>query len=110
MAAERPDNRDALSGLGYSALQSGNLPDAEQQFNLALSKHPDDISAVEGLGYVRYRQGRDAEAISLLRRVVTQIPDNTDARDVLQKLEPPTEAAPDAPEAKAPDAAMADVN
>lgn len=87
-----PDNRDALAGLGYSALQSGDLAGAEQHFKLALARHPDDISAVEGMGYVRFRQGRVAEAVSLLQRVVAQAPGNADARDFLEKLH----AMPDA--------------
>jgi tetratricopeptide (TPR) repeat protein len=87
VARTRPDNRDALSGLGYSALQSGDLAGAERHFKFALSTHPDDIAAVEGLGYVRYRQGRGGEAVALLQRVVDQVPGNTDARDILRRLQ-----------------------
>ena len=85
-AAERPDNADAVGGLGYCALRSGDLDAAERQFMLVLSKHPDDASAIQGLGHVRYQQGRLDEAKSLFQRVLKQHPDNADAAEILEKL------------------------
>ena len=86
VAAERPDDPDAVGGLGYCALRNGDLDTAARQFNLVLSKHPDDASAIQGLGHVRYQQGQLAEARALFERVLKQHPDNAEVREILEKL------------------------
>ena len=83
---ERPDDPDALGGLGYCALRSGDLGEAALRFSLVLSKHPNDAQAIQGLGHVRYQQGQLAEARSLFERVLAQHPENTDVRDALEKM------------------------
>ena len=88
VAAERPDLADAAGGLGFCALQSGDLDEAGRQFKLVLSMHPHDAQALAGLGHVKYRQGRLAEARILFERVLTQYPDDIEAREMLEKLKP----------------------
>ena len=84
---ERPDDPDALAGLGYCALRVADLDGAARQFQRVLAQHPDDAQAVEGLGHVRYRQGQLAEARSLFERVLKQHPENIDLRETLKKME-----------------------
>lgn len=86
VAAARPDLTDALAGLGYCALRSDDLAEAEKQFGLVLAAHPDDPSALQGLGHVRHRQGRTSEARALFARVLAKHPQNSEVRELLEKL------------------------
>jgi tetratricopeptide (TPR) repeat protein len=84
--ARAPDDRDALTGLGYCALQSNHLDVAEQRFSRLLSGDPGDPSVLEGLAHVRFRQGQHAEAQALFERALAKNPDNLETRDMLDRL------------------------
>jgi Flp pilus assembly protein TadD len=86
VAAEHPDSADALGGLGYCALRSGDLDVAGRQFNLVLSMHPDDPQTMSGLAHVKYRQGQFSRAKTLFARVLERNPDDSEAREMLNKL------------------------
>ncbi len=85
--SERPDSADALGGLGYCALRSGDLDEAARRFSMVLAKYPDDSQATQGLGHVRNRQGQRAEAESLFTRVLAKHPDNAEVRQALEELQ-----------------------
>nr|WP_302675603.1 cellulose synthase subunit BcsC-related outer membrane protein [Sphingomonas faeni] len=53
---------------GFRYLEQGNLPQAQRQFETALSGNRNDADAAGGLGVVRLRQSRFAEAADLLSR------------------------------------------
>jgi tetratricopeptide (TPR) repeat protein len=86
VAAARPESADALGGLGYCALQSGDLDEAARQFKLVLLQHPGDTQAMSGLGHVRYRQGKFAEARLLFQRVLERYPEDVEVRALLDEL------------------------
>ena len=56
------------AGLGFKALNSGDISDAEKRFQKILQTNPNDINALGGLGAIRLRQQRFSEAESLLRK------------------------------------------
>jgi len=100
--ARFPDDLDAMTGLGYTALGQGRLDDAADIFAKARShddNDDDDISALEGLAFARYRQGRREEARVLLEDAVKRNPTNTETRAILDRLhatsdhDPPAQAA-----------------
>lgn len=86
VAAKRPDQADAVGGLGYCALRDGDLAAASAYFERVLVAHPDDPSAMQGLGHVRHRQGRGAEAKALFEAVLRQHPGNSEVRAILKTL------------------------
>jgi tetratricopeptide (TPR) repeat protein len=60
--------------LGYLYLNSGDVVEAEAQFNEALAFYPGYVHAIAGLGRVRAAQGKTDEAIKLLNQAVGIIP------------------------------------
>ncbi len=57
-----PDNFEAHRGLGFSALQQGDLDDAEQHLLRALSLRPGDRTVAGAVALLRERQGGEAAA------------------------------------------------
>jgi tetratricopeptide (TPR) repeat protein len=55
---------------GFLALNGGDLPGAERQFNAALRLRPGDLDAAGGLGVIRLQQQRFSDARDLLARAV----------------------------------------
>ena len=43
-----------MEGAAYRALNSGQLDEAEQQFQALLAKNPHNARALSGMGYVAY--------------------------------------------------------
>lgn len=82
-----PDDTEAMSGMAYCALRSGDLADAEARFNQILARLPEDVAALEGLGHVKYRQGNPAEARSYFQRALARSPGNPETRQMLEKLQ-----------------------
>lgn len=56
------------AGLGFKALNSGDVSQAEQRFQKILQTNPQDANALGGLGAIRLHQQRFSEAESLLRQ------------------------------------------
>ena len=58
----------AEKGAGFSALNSGDVSGAQNNFEKVLSANPQDADALAGMGYVAQRGGRYGEAADYLQR------------------------------------------
>lgn len=87
LLALSPDDTEAMSGMAYCALRSGDLADAEARFSTILARLPEDVAALEGLGHVKYRQGNPAEARTYFQRALARSPGNPETRQMLEKLQ-----------------------
>jgi cellulose synthase operon protein C len=58
----REPAEDPMEGAAYRALNSGQLDEAEQQFQALLAKGPHNARALSGMGYVLMKRGNFAEA------------------------------------------------
>lgn len=58
----------AEKGAGFSALNSGDVSGAQNNFEKVLSANPQDADALAGMGYVAQRGGRYSEAADYLQR------------------------------------------
>lgn len=94
-----PDNVDALTGAGYTALAAGDVDRAAEAFAKAVDAGTRDVTALEGLAFARNRQGRRDEARALLQRAVALNPDNPETRQLLQKLQASPSKAEGQPDA-----------
>ena len=65
-----------ISGLGSVAAAQGDSPEAESQFQRALSVDPSCASALQGLAAVDIQKGQLAEAEQLLRRAAQITPED----------------------------------
>jgi Tfp pilus assembly protein PilF len=70
------DEAAATRSAGFAALNSGQIKEAEADFQAALAKNPQDPDALGGLGLVRLRQGNAAEARTLLSRAIAADPEH----------------------------------
>ncbi len=62
----------AEKGEGFTALNSGNVTEAQSDFNRVLQTNPQDADALAGLGYVAQRSGNYAAAADYLDRAAKQ--------------------------------------
>ena len=60
--------------LGNLYFNSGNLAEAEAQYNQALASYPNYVYAIVGLGRVRAAQGNMDQAIKLMNQAVAILP------------------------------------
>ena len=70
----------AEKGAGYTALNSGDVAGAEQNFGKALQANPQDADALAGMGYVAQRSGKYNEAADYLQRAAQQGGDQSETR------------------------------
>jgi cellulose synthase operon protein C len=70
------DEAAATRSAGFVALNSGQIKEAEADFQAALAKNQQDPDALGGLGLVRLRQGNAAEARTLLSRAIAADPEH----------------------------------
>ncbi|WP_312241897.1 tetratricopeptide repeat protein, partial [Pantoea sp.] len=70
----------AEKGAGYSALNSGDVAGAQENFSKALQANPQDADALAGMGYVAQRSGNYSEAADYLQRSAQQGGDQSEAR------------------------------
>ena len=69
-----PAHSVALSDIGFSKMQSNDLPRAKEYFEQALKSDPKNSAAMINLGVVYEREGKKAEAESMYRRVLSLEP------------------------------------
>lgn len=70
----------AEKGAGFSALNSGDVSNAQTSFEKVLQANPQDADAMAGLGYVAQRAGRYAEAADYLTRAAQMGGDQSQTR------------------------------
>lgn len=70
----------AEKGAGFTALNSGDVSNAQNNFEKVLQANPQDADALAGMGYVAQRAGRYAEAADYLTRAAQMGGDQSDAR------------------------------
>jgi cellulose synthase operon protein C len=66
--AAREPSADPMEGSAYRALNSGQLDQAEQQFQALLAKNPHNARALSGMGYVAMKRGNFAQAVDYLEK------------------------------------------
>jgi len=70
----------AEKGAGFTALNSGDVSNAQNNFEKVLQANPQDADALAGMGYVAQRAGRYAEAADYLTRAAQLGGDQSDTR------------------------------
>ncbi|MEN8374399.1 MAG: tetratricopeptide repeat protein, partial [Gemmatimonadota bacterium] len=80
------DRAGAALDAGHARLASGQGPDAERLFRLALSLEPDSPAAMTGLGRALAAVGREEEATATLRAALEALPSYADAAITLARL------------------------
>ena len=70
----------AEKGAGFTALNSGDVSNAQNNFEKVLQANPQDADALAGMGYVAQRAGRYAEAADYLTRAAQMGGDQSEAR------------------------------
>ncbi|PJZ05650.1 hypothetical protein PRCB_09730 [Pantoea rodasii] len=70
----------AEKGAGFTALNSGDVSNAQNNFEKVLQANPQDADALAGMGYVAQRAGRYAEAADYLTRAAQMGGDQSDTR------------------------------
>jgi tetratricopeptide (TPR) repeat protein len=89
VAADDPENTEALTGRGLCYLDLENFAPAEASFSAALQLDPGEADALLGLAETYRSQGKKSEAISHYERYLAQHPDGDEvevARNALAEL------------------------
>jgi tetratricopeptide (TPR) repeat protein len=81
-----PDSAEALVGVGYLDIFSGDIAEADRLLSRAVELYPRSAGAVYRLGVVRQVQGRNAEAETLYRQAIARAPRLGPARGLLGSL------------------------
>jgi len=82
-----PDYANACYNLANALLVAGRLPEAIEQYGVALRLRPDDANAHNNLAIALNRSGRRDEAIEQYREALRIRPDFEAAATNLRKLE-----------------------
>jgi tetratricopeptide (TPR) repeat protein len=77
--ATHPDHVDALSSLGYVAIEQGRLDDAEAPLMHALQISPEEIPVLYDYARLALKRREYAEAVRRLEKVVNKLPTLTQA-------------------------------
>ena len=80
---KQPSNARAINDLGEVLLRDGKLPEATNQFELALRINPDSTEAHYNLGTALLRLGSVPEAIAQFERAIQIQPNYAEAHDNL---------------------------
>jgi Tfp pilus assembly protein PilF len=62
----------ATKGQGFTALNNGNVSDAQSKFETVLRDNPNDTDALAGMGYIAQRSGNFDQAADYLSRAAAQ--------------------------------------
>jgi carboxyl-terminal processing protease len=80
-------NEGVLNTLGYDLLFAGRTEDAINVFILNVETYPEYANGYDSLGEAYMKNGDDKRAMENYRRSLDLDPDNTNAQDMLKKLE-----------------------
>jgi len=86
----RPDvalSEARMNALGYNLLQRGRAREAIEVFKLNVSDYPDSANVYDSLGEAYMKSGERELAVRNYRRSVELNPDNTNAVEMLKKLQ-----------------------
>ena len=87
-AVERYDLREShLNDLGYAYVRAGKLDIATALFVRNTESYPEAFNTWDSLAEVQLMKGMKAEAIRNYRKSLELNPDNTNARDILARIE-----------------------
>lgn len=93
LRSQKPDEYDfrepELNTLGYTLLQTGRTADAIEVFKLNVEMFPQSGNAYDSLGESYAAAGNKELALTNYRKSLELDPKNTNARDVIQRLEKP---------------------
>lgn len=81
-----PTNSDLVSVLGDTALEAGNLAEAERAYSRALALDSESVPAYAGLAQVAQARGDPATARHYWQEVLTREPGNRVAEEQLRAL------------------------
>jgi len=81
------DSLNAISGLGYCAMQEEKHQVSKRYFEQALKVAPGDPSSLMGMGIVHFRMSRFEESSLYLNKLLALQPENNEAKDLLKKIE-----------------------
>ena len=73
------DDNELHDQLGFLLQISGNLPEAQREYQLALRERPQDPTAAANLAVLDAEQNKPAEALELLRQTFAEDPSQTAA-------------------------------
>jgi predicted Zn finger-like uncharacterized protein len=93
----RPAGTQAISGLGFVALDLGQIPAAYEQFKRALALNPSLGSAVFGMAEIHRARGEKALALQSYKRYLQVSPKGSEAaaaRRQVSALQPAPQAEP----------------
>ena len=93
----RPAGTQAISGLGFVALDLGQIPAAYEQFKRALALNPSLGSAVFGMAEIHRARGEKALALQSYKRYLQVSPKGSEAaaaRRQVSALQPEPQAEP----------------
>jgi tetratricopeptide (TPR) repeat protein len=93
----RPAGTQAISGLGFVALDLGQIPAAYEQFKRALAINPSLGSAVFGMAEIHRARGEKALALQSYKRYLQISPKGSEAaaaRRQVSALQPAPQAEP----------------
>jgi CubicO group peptidase (beta-lactamase class C family) len=85
-------SEDQLNNLGYQLLNAGRVADAIEIFKLNVEMFPAGANCYDSLGEAYLAQGNKELALVNYRRSLELDPKNTNAAQVIQRLEKPAEA------------------
>src|SRR5258707_5352869 len=77
--ATHPDHVDALSSLGYVAIEQGRLDDADAPRKHALELSPDEVPVLYDYARLALKRRDYPEAVTRLEKVITRLPTLTQA-------------------------------
>jgi len=90
-----PDKYDfavwQLNSMGYDLLRKGDTAAAVDVFRLNVEQFPEDANVYDSLGEAYLKQGDKTLAIENYKKSLDLNPQNDNARDVLKKLEVPSD-------------------
>jgi tetratricopeptide (TPR) repeat protein len=75
-----------INGYGYASLQQGQVDNAIRMFRVNVELFPDSRNVYDSLGEALLGAGRPDEAAAMSERSLALNPDNTNGREILDRI------------------------
>ncbi len=85
-------NESQINGLGYQLMNRGKLQEAIEVLKLNVREFPNSSNVHDSLGEAHMKAGQTDLAIANYKKSLELNPQNTNAADMLKKLEQPSRA------------------